>query len=180
MEPYRTVEARWFRPGEIPGEVDAWFDALGPAVQTEARTDRYLDPASDALGVKLRQGSVEAKRRTAVLGAISAGTIRARVEAWAKWSFPLAVPGDAPVAGWAEVAKRRRQRYASGCALELSRLTIRGEAWWSVCLEAAGPDAASALTLMARRWLGADGAPSLAEADAMGYPAWLLAREASP
>lgn len=182
METYRSAEVRWFRSGEIPAPVAAWFDALGEPVETEARADRYLAPASDALGVKLRQGSIEAKRRDQTLHRLDAGRCRATVEAWTKWSFPLAdaddLPHGLPEAGWVEVGKQRRQRHADACALELSRLTIWDEVWWSVCLEATGPDAPAALMEAARQWLGAEGAPVLPEADAQGYPAWLRAYEA--
>lgn len=182
MEPYRTHEVRWFWKGPIPDAMQAWFDGLGPSVEAESRTDRYLAPTSDALGVKLREGYVEAKRREDKVGQLAAGRVEATVEAWAKWSFDLA---DTPVpeGGWVAVAKRRRQRHrqAEGavCALELATLEVEGETWGSVCLEAHGPDAdarRTALEEAARTWLGHDDAPALAADDAMGYPAWLLSR----
>ncbi|WP_412061721.1 hypothetical protein [Rubrivirga sp. IMCC45206] len=179
-----TLEVRWFRPGPIPGAVTAWFASLGDPPDEEARTDRYLAPSSDALGVKLREGRLEMKRRAGAAGPVAAGAARATAEAWTKWSFALAEsvgPLDGP---WLAVAKRRRQyvlELAGGsCALELSTVTVAGAAWWSVCLEAEGtsPHARrAALAAGAARWLAVPDAPALAAADAQGYPAWL--REAA-
>lgn len=168
MEAHRTAEVRWFMSGPIPPAARDWFDGLGLEAEAETRTDHYLEPASDALGVKVREGRVEAKRRTGTLGQLGAST---EVEAWAKWSFetPTALE-DADE--WVEVAKTRWQRHADGCALELSEIDLEDATWWSVCLEAVGTDDAArraALEAGARRWLGS--APELT--GPMGYPAWL-------
>lgn len=173
MDVLHTVEIRWFQPGPTPAAARAWFDALGPEVLAESRVDAYLTPESDALGVKLREGAVEAKRRTDRLGSLAVGA--GEVEAWTKWSFPRA-DAATPDQGWVEVAKTRRQRHApSGdCALELSEVVVRGETWWSVCLEATGADLAArraALADGARQWLAS--APALPAEAARGYPAWL-------
>ena len=187
MTPYRSAEVRWFGRGEIPDAIESWFAGLtsaspdGPDPETETRTDRYLAPTSDALGVKLREGQVEAKRRDAVLAPLAAvvdglaeSVGEAEVELWTKWSFPLAEAVDEIGDAWVAVAKARRQRHADECALELSRLEVEGEAWWSVCLEASGPDPNAALAGAARRWLAT--APPLPESQALGYPAWLRSR----
>ena len=176
MTAYRTAEVRWFTRGAVPASARSWFDGLGPDVEPETRTDRYLEPTSDALGVKVREGRVEAKRRTAALGRIDPEGVSAEAEAWAKWSFetPTALEDGA---GWVDVEKTRWQRHEGGCALELSRVVVEGEPWWSVCLEATGPDDGArkvALEDGARRWLR--GAPALAADRAMGYPAWLRRR----
>ena len=182
MAPYRTAEVRWFRPGEVPADVRAWFDGLGPETEPQSRTDCYLAPASAALGVKLREGQVEVKRRGGVWAPLTTGRSEAPVESWTKWSFALAeAVGGAPETedDWVAVQKTRWQRHAGECALELSRVEVAGVPWWSVCLEATGPDAdarRAALAEAARQWLGADDAPALTAADAQGYPAWLLAR----
>ena len=192
MTPYRTAEARWFQRGEIPASARAWFDGLtsssldgvAPPAEPEARTDHYLAPTSAALGVKLREGQVEAKRRDGVLAPLAVGRSQAPVEAWAKWSFGLAEAADeaadaVPSEGWVEVRKTRWQHALGTCALELSHVEVDGEPWWSVCLEATGPDddaRRAALADAARQWLGHRDAPALAEAHAQGYPAWLLGR----
>ena len=177
--PLRTTEARWFVRGAPPTDVAAWFDALGPAVEAESRTDRYLAPASDALGVKLREGRIEAKRLDGPAGPLDAGRAGAPLETWTKWSFVLDADA-APGAGWVAVEKTRRQReHEAGegtCRLELSEVTVDGDAWWSVCLEAEGPSAETrrrALESAAARWLGRPDAPALPADAAMGYPAWL-------
>lgn len=172
--PYRTVEVRWFLRGEVPAAVGAWFDALGPPVEVDARTDRYLAGTGAGLGLKVREGRVEAKQRTGRAGRAHG----APAEAWAKWLFP--VEGDPAPPGWAEVRKRRRQRRveAAGgaCAVELSRVEAGGAAWWSVCLEASGPSAdarRAALAHAAALWLDRDDAPALGPEAARSYPAWL-------
>ena len=180
MTTYRSAEVRWFGRGEIPPPVEAWFAGLGARPETETRTDRYLAPTSDALGVKLREGQVEAKRRQSTLDRLAVGETAATVELWAKWSFPLAEPVEEIGDDWVAVTKSRRQRHAEPageageCALELSRLAVDGQAWWSVCLEATGPDPAAALADAAGRWLA--GAPPLPASEARGYPAWLRMR----
>ncbi len=180
MDPFRTAEARWFFRGPAPDAARAWFDALGDPVEPESRTDRYLAPTDDGLGVKLREGRAEAKRREGAAGRLAVGRAEAAIEAWAKWSFPLAGGVAMPGEGWVEVVKTRRQRgFAGGggaCRLELSEVAVGAATWWSVCLEADGPTAQvrrSALLVGARRWLGGEAAPALPTSEARGYPAWL-------
>lgn len=176
-----SLEARWFMPGPLPPEAAAWFESLGPSVTPEARTDRYLVPVrSEELGLKVREGAVQAKQRTAALGLrpLAPGAV-GRVEAWRKWT--LGTSEQTPEAGWIDVAKVRRQRTlvlvpgAARCALEVSEIEAGGEAWWSVCLEASGARGGGrwrALRAAARRWLGSG--PALAAEASEGYPAWLL------
>jgi hypothetical protein len=87
-----------------------------------------------------------------------AGRACGRMESWQKWSFPFSPlrQGTADPAGWRPVAKRRRisrfsvagGRVVAGaprlaglltCAVELTEVRVRGEAWWSLGLEATGP-----------------------------------------
>lgn len=187
--PTRTAEARWFGRGPVPSAVEAWFASLGPVPTPEVRTDRYLAPTDAGLGVKLRRGDdgtlmVEAKRREATGSRVEAGPARAPVETWTKWSFPLADSGALPQ-DWIQVGKQRRQHHQgspeAGCSLELTMLTVSGETWWTVALEATAADAASRERLLrhaAARWLGAAGALPLGPDRAQGYPAWLQARGA--
>ena len=179
--PYRTAEVRWFAEGAVPAAVAAWFDALGDPVGEDVRTDRYLGGTGDGLGLKVREGRVEAKRFE---GAGGAGRVRGvEAETWAKWLLPTA--GDPAPPGWVAVRKRRRQRRAEAaggsCAVEVSEVEAGGPqtggaVWWSVCLEASGPTAEArraALAHGAALWLGRDDAPALPPGAAMGYPAWL-------
>jgi hypothetical protein len=182
LDPYRTAEVRWFLRGPVPDGARAWFDALGPAPAPESRTDRYLAPVSDGLSVKVREGRVEAKRRAGALGRLHIGRAAAPVEAWAKWSFALADAEAEPAGPWIAVAKTRRQRELTApggtCGLELADVEAEGGRWWSVCLEATGPDddaRRAALVEGASRWLGRDDAPALPAEAAQGYPAWLRA-----
>lgn len=176
-----TLEVRWFLPGPLPETVDTWFARFGPPVAPETRTDRYLTPTDDALGVKLRDGALEPKRRDAVLGPLAVGRAAGTVEAWTKWSFALA-DAATPGAGWVAVTKTRRQREIevgrARCHLDLTEVTVGDGAWWSVCLEADGATAAErrvALGAGAARWLGTDDAPDLSAETSMSYPAWLRA-----
>lgn len=173
-----TLEVRWFLPGPVPPEAETWFASLGPEGTPESRTDRYLIPTeSDDLGLKIREGRVEAKQRVGSLG-IRAMAAGGRVEAWRKWS--LGPADDIPEAGWVDVAKTRRQRVAvlmgpsARCALELAEIQTGGSRWWSVCLEASGPASRTRWAVLragVRRWqLNALSLPAKASE---GYPAWL-------
>lgn len=175
--PLVTAEVRWFADGPVPAEVEAWFASLGPPVGTEARHDLYLPPTDDALGVKLRAGRLELKRRAAVGEMLRAGAAEAPVETWAKWPFGLT--GSPDPGGWRAVEKQRRQRrHAEGdsvCALELTAVVLSGREAWTVGLEATGPTGAARLRALhsaADRWARTVPEP-LAQAVAQGYPAWL-------
>src|SRR5262245_9360882 len=91
MQP--TVEVRWFGRAAVPADVERWFlDAELPPAREARRVDRYLVALpGDALGVKVRQGSLEHKVRAAEAGlARWHDRLAGRVEAWRKWSFRLA------------------------------------------------------------------------------------------
>lgn len=109
-----SAELRWFYEGDVPDDVAAWFRELGPHVEVQApRVDRYLRPAGQALNVKLREASVELKRRESENRIVSVGpSARGRLERWTKWSFLLQAHGgeDASGASWIAVRKRRRMR----------------------------------------------------------------------
>jgi hypothetical protein len=81
------------------------------------------------------------------------------MEFWQKWSFPCGPPsqGGEELAGWRPVSKRRRIGWFSpaggpalarapgpgrepGCTVELTEVVMGDEAWWSLGLEANGPD----------------------------------------
>lgn len=196
---YPTMEIRWFYQGQLPPEVAAWFVRLGPPAEEQpGRTDHYLRlPGNEALGIKLREGRLELKRResqpeTADFHPQVSGWL-AR---WRKWSFPLA-ESDSPLPGpdtaWVAVEKRRRlRRYrvasgrevelvlgetepAQGCEFELSQIEAAGRQWWSVCFEAFGDEAnlERYLRLTARHVFGIAEPPLFALEDSHSYPAWL-------
>ena len=195
---YPTVEVRWFLEGPPPEVAQRWFEGLAGTPDLEARTDRYVRPMSpDGLGVKWREGKLEVKRLAEALGeARFHEHVAGRVERWRKWSFPLAEAAALahPAGDWLNVAKARRVCYFSappdrplrplgegeqtthGCGLELGEVRVGDSVWWSVCLEAFGPDEAALpdrLHRVAAR-VFAEGPPDLPPEAALSYPAWLL------
>lgn len=191
----QTAEVRWFFEGSLPAAVARWFGALGPAPQQELpRTDQYLLPTGPALNVKLREGHAEAKRRDGDGRAVRLHDgAEGVLEHWRKWSFPLAeaaaVPDDAC---WLAVHKMRwmrRYRLAEDrtlrevigtgaapermCEVEVSRIEVVGRAFWSLCFEASGPDAAATLLRAAAQVFGEVLPLPLPAEASMGYPAFL-------
>ena len=175
-----SLEVRWFQRGPAPNPVQAWFEALGPPGAPESRTDRYLIPTeSDDLGLKVREGRVEAKQRTKRGKRGQWGSAEASPALWRKWSLGLAT-GTPLAPGWVDVVKTRRQRWVqregAACALELAEVVLDGALWWSVCLEASGGDDMGRQRVFqeaAGRWLGRSDAPLLSHDAACGYPTWL-------
>lgn len=196
---YPTTEVRWFFEGPVPVSVRFWFGAVAGQPALEQRTDRYVRPASpDGLGVKWREGKLEVKRLVEALGEERFhARVAGRVETWRKWSFPLADTTELPHPSedWIEVEKHRRVRYfvaESGrairpletgersryaCGLELGEVRVGESVWWSVCLEAFGPnevDLPDRLRRVAAHVVGEAEPPDLLPEAALSYPAWLL------
>jgi len=158
IEGLRTLEVRWLVPGQVDAAVAEWFGRF-PA-ETDAREDIYLvDPDLGGLSVKVRGGrALEMKMYHGTVGILDVpGRASGRIQSWQKWSFPVGAlrqDGDAP-AGWTVIRKSRqlsRFRLARGgivagpgqagepaCAVELTEIRARGETWWSLGFEAAGP-----------------------------------------
>jgi hypothetical protein len=156
-EGIRSLELRWILPGQLPDAVAGWFDRFPAAV--ESRLDVYLPPLG-GLSVKVRGGGpFEVKVYRGSPGFLDlAGRAHGRMEYWQKWSFPFDTPAqhsDEP-AGWNKVHKTRRVSWFSlsgetsrtglpgpreepGCAVELTKVGVRGEAWWTLGFEATGP-----------------------------------------
>jgi hypothetical protein len=169
----RTLEVRWIFTGQLTAAVAGWFGRF-PA-ETKVVQDAYLlDPHLPGLSVKVRGGrALEVKVYCGSPGLLQvAGGARGRLECWQKWSFPYGPrgPDSSDPAGWRPVRKRRRISWFSlagravrpgvaglgeepGCAVELTEVDARGEAWWTLGFEATGPaetlrselDAAAAL-----------------------------------
>lgn len=196
----RTAELRWFFTGPPPPEARAWFDALdGLRRPPGARTDTYLRPTDPALGVKLREGRLELKRREGEGTLVTpAPRVQGRAETWVKWGFVLNGGSDRAAGGdWIEVAKERwmcsfavepdRVRPADGrpapgyCNAELTAIGVEGERWWTVCLEAHtnGDPAAGApgpiLARAAAHVFACGTPPPLTDEASYSYPDWLLA-----
>ncbi len=158
IEGLRTLEVRWLVPGQLDAAVAEWFGRF-PA-ETDAREDIYLvKPDLRGLSVKVRGGrALEVKQYHGTVGILDVpGRARGRIQSWQKWSFPVGAlrrEGDAP-ASWTVIRKSRqisRFRLAReailagpgragepGCAVELTEVRARGEIWWSLAFEAAGP-----------------------------------------
>jgi len=199
---FPTAEVRWFSCGRIPPPVEAWFhQGTGGVDREPGRVDHYLHLAHvDGLGIKLRQGRIEIKQRVDQPQLVPFHErVAGLVERYHKWSFVLSEPDSAlaratAVAGsWIPVRKERqlrRYRVADdgrvipftasasphrGCELELSRVEVSGETWWTLAFEAFGePSTLRAdLLAVARYVLASDGSPALPARDSHGYAAWL-------
>ena len=155
----RSLEVRWIFPGQLETVVAGWF-ARFPA-ELETREDTYLlSPHLRGLSVKLRAGAaLEVKAYQGSPGILGmAGRARGRLESWRKWSFPIGSPvhGGRDQAGWRLIRKTRRiSRFSlasgsiraygqglgeeAGCAVELTEVLTRGEAWWTLGFESVGP-----------------------------------------
>ena len=152
-----TMEVRWFSQSRP-------FDPLavfGEELEPECRTDWYAPVDGGRTGVKLRDGRLEAKLRTELIGERSFGQIHGQLERWTKWSG-IVSESHAPTAqvlddcGWISVAKRRymqsyevdgpalrltQERSENGCDFELTELQVRQQTWWTVGFEATGSEA---------------------------------------
>ncbi|WP_416672476.1 hypothetical protein [Egbenema bharatensis] len=162
---YPTLEVRWFLREPIPEGLEQYFQqgpqpgAIVPTV--EARQDWYLRlTQQDDLGIKLREGKVEIKKRVGDRGFCQlSDQVAGRVEDWVKWSFSSEVEVQAfleeAMEEWMAVQKTRRQKtyqmlsgkvtevidpagIASGCTLEVATLEIQNQTWFSLGFEAFG------------------------------------------
>lgn len=188
---------RWFYPGAMPQPVTGWFDALeGAPKGEEVRTDLYLHPTDGALGVKVRAGRLELKRAEGEHELCQLHPrVAGRLEHWRKWSFSLAQePSALEGSGrWWAVRKARRLRSyrvgperaaaASGkasfegrCDLELARVEVAGQTWWSLCLEAYGrPERIRETFLQTAAYVFAETEPPALDLDnSLGYAEWLF------
>ncbi|MFN2292752.1 MAG: hypothetical protein ACK2UC_16285 [Anaerolineae bacterium] len=199
---YPTAELRWFYWGAAPRAALDWLEQWGGLPEPQApRRDYYLRlPGNSSLGIKLREGQIEVKRRTRQRGTARFGeNVAGMVEHWRKWSFPIAdseAGTDAwltPASAWIPVDKARRlHRYGlaadgtlsqvslermpqRGCEFELSEVRAQGDMWWSVCLEAFGEEGSLEDSLYAvSALLLSPGWPvAMAEEQSSSYPEWL-------
>ncbi len=165
-----TREARWFAAGAPPTALLRWFEAGGVVRSEPIRTDRYLRlDGVHGVGVKHRAGRLEIKaRREGPAGTVVWADRPAPLEAWLKWSAPLAALAHDAVAP-VDVAKRRRLLECDGVQVELAELALMGNRWWTFGLEAA--TGAGVEAVLASGWGAA--APRAATLWAGAYPAWL-------
>lgn len=197
-----STELRWFYPGKLPEAISAWFrtEYLGKVLEPpEKREDVYLAIASDCdyMGIKLRQRRLEIKWRKAELGVlIITKGVEGKLETWDKWTCedskaenfqPQSVIHKSH---WIKVSKVRQQRkyqvldrklvqnvplnaaVDQGCNLELTQLSIGGNDWWSIALEAFGVSTDN-LHIVANKVFQHYNASPLQPKDSFAYPRWL-------
>ncbi|MGD2176491.1 MAG: hypothetical protein PVG71_01580 [Anaerolineae bacterium] len=199
---YPTVEVRWFYPGQVPAKVEAWFQqGAGRVERPPCREDHYLrltDP--QALGIKLREGRIEVKKRVREHGVVRFHKrVTGIVEHWRKWGFQLAEAHRAlssiavPTTSWIRVSKERMLRTyrltvdkcvvpvsaselpRQGCELELSRVHVAGQDWWTLAFEAFGDESVlqEQFVLVTQHVFAAEESPSLSAPESRGYADWL-------
>ena len=160
-----TSEIRWFLEGTLPGEVATWFGKLGKKLINETeRTDTYLVlPDTNKVGIKVREGRVEIKKMIDLPDEIRINeNIAGQSEIWQKWSFATRQSGNLPLSfilepsQWINIRKSRSlYRFAieagelkphkastpipeNGAHIELAEISIKGNPWWSLGVEAFG------------------------------------------
>ena len=198
---YPTAEIRWFYPGTVPSEVEANFGEGSGAVEDEpSREDHYLSlPSMDGVGIKLREGRIEIKKRTQREGPTYLGEGAAGVlEHWRKWSFPLAESGitssiATATASWISVEKERLLRTygltsekrvvpcsseeapSQGCEMELTDVRVEDRVWWTLAFEAFGKESClrENLLLVIQHVLTSRDLPPLSAKTSCGYAEWL-------
>jgi hypothetical protein len=193
-----TVEMRWFVEGTLPAEVVNWYEEAVGLVDWQERVDRYVRPAArDGLNVKWREGHIEIKRLVEEIGNHQWADVAGTSQRWRKWSFPLSeeLPLAATGNDWIPVSKHRTVRTFAhrgdkmmlmkpgehlphGCSVEITAIDSHGRKWWTLALEAFGPDleAREMLLQTGARIFGDEGAPPLTRATSMSYVRWLWER----
>lgn len=165
-----TAEIRWFF-----GEVVS-FDSLMQSLsfsEPSKRVDYYLLNTGVQLGVKWREGRLEAKQQQGVSQSYSNGQLEGEIACWKKWSFALDERetysdnlAEQPQ-HWLAVHKQRQQvqfthdarqqivqadsgrQVHDGCQLEVTYLTLRKRAYTTLGLEAFGSERSPRQNLMA-------------------------------
>ena len=176
------------------------FQTLGQAEKLPPRVDYYLQLVGEpAMGIKFRDGRLEIKRRIAEYGEVQIQHETAGVlEGWRKWSLILDAHDVAldesgnDISPWLPIRKTRLLlRFAvvgdrrflfpgplrpeRGCEIELTGVDVGARQWWTLALEAYGPNSSVKADLMAiaRQFFEGEAAPSLEAIDSYGYPEWL-------
>jgi hypothetical protein len=179
-----TLEMRWIRPGELDARTLEWFERFPAAA--ESRDDDYLiNPNLTGLSVKIRRGhALEVKAFRGRRGVPSlAGHLEGFVESWQRWSFPAGsvIRGAVDSASWRSVHKVRHISFfainegrpsasiptperGTGCAVELTEVTLHGRNWWDPWVGSGGPARCASRPSRAHGraaiWPAADGRPA--------------------
>ncbi len=205
-----TAEIRWFWPSEPNDLAAWFHDATSHGTTVgggSIRTDMYLRDAGQVeLGLKHRGGKpgVEIKGLVAVSWAgLTVPPFAGPIDLWTKWtSEPLALAPDRVVAiekqrwlrtfdtsGWRpeeitldanETPVDGRPLPTLGCNVELTRIRLGDEVWWTLGLEAYGTlhTVEHQLRAVAATLATRDPPPRLA-GQCVSYPAWLRDRLAT-
>lgn len=193
----RTLEVRWIHPGPVPGSMLAWLGPFDDLI--EEREDRYLvDPPAPDLGVKIKGGvQLDLKVFRGSPGVLELpGGGKGRLEVWEKWTFPLdgnALP-PAGASAWLALEKVRHRRsfrvaegrvverpvreaQLPGCTVEVTEVTVDGEEWWTLGLEAVGrPESLHPELLATVAFVFREPSPdgvTLDRSTSMSYSGWL-------
>jgi hypothetical protein len=202
---YPTLEVRWFLQGRIPEAIDQFkqYFHQGTIVSpVEEREDWYLQlPQNDDLGIKLREGKVEIKKRVADRGMYQfAEQVAGRVEEWMKWSFASEVENQIFLEQnfkqeWIAVKKSRQQKTyhildqkitevidptcptEQGCNLEIATLEMQKQTWFSLGFETFGERDRLQETFeqIVHHVLENSQFPPLQAEHSFSYPGWLSA-----
>ncbi|MCB0587479.1 MAG: hypothetical protein KDD06_19450 [Phaeodactylibacter sp.] len=163
---YPSCEVRWFFPS-APEGIAGWFASKSmhfEAPGNPLRTDYYLLIANgENIGLKLREGNVEAKHLVRRAGEWSFPEVGAKgfAEHWMKWSFHLDEADNLSrqviqegIPEWIAVFKERlgftyhftetggvrevpiHEWVPEGCQVELTRIRMFGKEYYTFGLEA--------------------------------------------
>lgn len=159
---FKSREIRWFYPTELKS-VEKWFMDNGYTFENaDPRTDYYLPLKNqDDIGIKLREGNVEIKQRIARTKKENISELaNGYFENYIKWSFSSAEKDplfqeiiEGEKFNWLGVRKERigyklkENQNGSiirvkmdefpeyGCQVEYTRIKIKEELWYTLCLE---------------------------------------------
>lgn len=198
---FSSVEVRWFYPGEIPDKVQTWFGGIATEVIEQApREDIYLlSTHAGKFGIKLRENRIEVKEKEHVYGDRQLGhQVVGAIESWNKVSFGLeedqhnyfSTQNLTP--SWIAITKTRQlsefyfKRYnpktdtlfsfsVEACHLELTKIEVQDQYWWTLGLEAYGADDKNFDHLLQRtgQFFSEELPFQLDLEHSYGYPQWL-------
>lgn len=196
-----TAEIRWFQKGVSPPNMHQWLQHLnGVFEEQEPRIDVYqVLPDQMNLGIKLREGRMEIKKRLAFQHSFTSENIHGKLETWIKWSskteegIPSYNTMFDDVSHWIRIEKKRiLQKFEitrkkqltlypdngfpeAGIAIELANLKVQEHPWWTFALECFGPmeRVATDLLSVAPALLENNVSTQLTKDNSYGYPEWI-------
>lgn len=156
----KTAEIRWFFAGASSFDT---FKQSFSFSESSKRVDYYLLDTGERLGVKWREGQVEAKQQQEDSQPYTQTLLAGEVESWKKWSFALSERetysddlSNQPQ-HWIAIHKSRQtasfvydaiqrtihpslpdRQVHDGCNLEITYLTVREKLYTTLGLEAFG------------------------------------------